>query len=110
MSHVTLESLHGELSMLSNFVRARFPIQPDNRSVEVMINAGEVQRLLGISNSTLQRWVRVDRIITMYDNEHCQSNRYRLSEIQWLMRQDYKNLSSVALHALLLRKKEEYRP
>ncbi|WP_056282432.1 hypothetical protein [Dyadobacter sp. Leaf189] len=73
---------------------------------EVYINSAEVQRILNASAPTILAWKK-EGLLTEHKNAKCPTNKYLLSEIDWISKQKYTFLSPVDLSRLIAKRKTE---
>ena len=75
---------------------------------EVYINSTEVQRILNVTAPVIYDWIR-DGLLSTRDSDTKITNRFLLSEIEWLKNQNYRRLNTNGIRALIKKKSLEYR-
>lgn len=80
-------------------------VKPPTR-IEVYINRGEVERIIGASGPTVGRLVK-DGLLSTIENRYFSNNKFLLSEVEWLKDQKYKDLNPYDLKKLLNKKTKE---
>lgn len=80
-------------------------VKPKAR-IEVYINRGEVERIIGASGPTVGRLVK-DGLLSTIENRYFSNNKFLLSEVEWLKDQKYKDLNPYDLKKLLDKKERD---
>jgi len=73
---------------------------------EVFINTGEVQRIINASAPTVLSLISSGLLVPI-KNPRAKNNKFRLSEVEWIKMQKFKDLNPYDLRRLLDKKKVE---
>lgn len=105
---LAIASLHEMTEKRLSSIERALSIIPVDPEEEVYINSTEVQRLLRVSAPVVSHWVR-DGLLSIKASKVDVSNRYLLSEVFWLKRQNYRKASSSDVRELLKKKKLQFK-
>ncbi|MCF2443627.1 helix-turn-helix domain-containing protein [Dyadobacter sp. CY345] len=84
------------------------PLPLDIERFEVYLNSTEVQRILNVTAPVIYDWIR-DGLLSTRDSDTKITNRFLLSEIEWLKKQNFRRLNTNDIRALIKKKSLEYR-